>query len=215
MTMIDNQGRKQEKVRVSIFERIVPFAAFALAAIAGGAGAFLIVELFNTLAAVENAGVAAIAGGLAEYMLVPLVLLYASVGLGIVGICVAIGRMVLATTTASPSGLSYLMLGLLSLVPAAIVYHSGTATIGVITNTTDSDPAMTGAAAGEWAVAAMMITPIVLLVLLACSLIPFRARPGRRFGPLIALVLMELVLITAAAMYQLRVAELWRINAAW
>jgi hypothetical protein len=214
--MLDDDGRtQQEKVRVSILERILPFAAFGLAAIAGGSGAFLIIELFNTLAAAENAGVAAVAGGLAEYMTVPLIVLYASVGLGIIGICVAVGRMVFATTTSSPSGISYLVLGLISLVPAAIVYRAGTATIGVITNTTDADPGSTGAAAGQWAVTAIVITLMVLPALLAWSLMPFKARPGRRFGPLIALVLMEIALITAAAIYQLRVAELWRINAAW
>jgi phage shock protein PspC (stress-responsive transcriptional regulator) len=89
--MIDNNATIQpEKVRVSIFERIVPFGAFGLAALAGGLGSYLIVDMFRTLAAAKNAGIAGVSGGLAEYMTVSLVLLYASCALGFVGICVAI-----------------------------------------------------------------------------------------------------------------------------
>lgn len=58
----------------------------------------------------------------------------------------------------------------------------------------------------------MVIAPITLVMLLAWSLIPFEARAGRRYLPLIALVLMHIVLFAAAAMFQLRVAELWQIN---
>ncbi len=116
--MIDNNLTIQPaKVRVSIFERIVPLAAFALAAAAGGVGGALIISLLNTLYWAESAGKGALSGGLAEYTIYPLALLYAVAALGVVGICVAIGRMVISTSTSSPSGVSYIILGVLSLIP--------------------------------------------------------------------------------------------------
>jgi hypothetical protein len=203
-----------KKVRVSIFERIVPFAAFGLAALAGGIGSYMIVYMFRTLAAAENAGKSAVSGGLAEMTLVPLILIYAGCALGVLGICIAIGRMVITTNTSSPSGFSYIVLGLLSLLPLAIVWRVGTITIDIVIGTSTNDAGLAGASIAEMCIAAMVSTPIILLLLLAWSLIPFRARPGRRFGPLIALVVTEIALVTVAVMYQLRLVELWRINAA-
>ncbi len=213
--MIDNNTTIQpERVRVSIFERIVPLAAFGLAAAAGGIGGWMIITLMTSLAQNENAGIGAVSGGLAEYTIYPLVFLYAAAALGVVGICVAVGRMVFGKQTSSPSGISYLVLGLISLFPAAVVWGAGTAIIRVLNNTSTTHPSLIGATILDWSYAAIIVTPIILFLLLAWSLIPFKARPGRRFGPLIALVLMQILLFAAAVMFQLRVAELWRINMA-
>ncbi len=212
--MIDKERTINQpvKVRVSIFERIVPFAAFGLAAVAGGIGGWMIISLMNTLSAVENAGTAAISGGLAEYTIYPLVLLYAAAALGVVGICVAVGRMIFGEKTASPSGISYIVLGALSLVPIGIVWYTGSIIIDVINDTYEGDAMLLGSVVAEMSIAAMVTAPIVLIVLLAWSLLPFKARPGRRFGPLIALVLMQIILFAVAVMFQLRVSELWHIN---
>jgi hypothetical protein len=212
--MENNITIQPERVRVSIFERIVPFAAMALAAVGGGAGGWMIISLMNTLRTVENVGIGAIAGGLAEYTWFPLGFLYAAAALGVVAICVAIGRLVIQTKTASPSGISYLVLGLLSLVPLAFVWQSGSMIISVLDGTTKEGIGESGSTVAEYCLYAMIATPVVLIILLAWSLIPFKAKPGRRFGPIIALVVMEIVLFAVAVMFQLRVAELWRINMA-
>jgi hypothetical protein len=121
--------------------------------------------------------------------------------------------MVFGEKTASPSGISYILLGTLSLVPVGIRWYSGSIIIGVIAGTSVREAGLVGSTVAEMSIAAMVITPVVLFVLLAWSLIPFKAKPGRRFLPLIALVVMEIALIATAAMFQLRVAELWRITA--
>lgn len=213
--MNDNNSTTQpERVRVSIFERIVPFAAFGLAATAGGIGGWMIIALMTSLAQNENAGIGAVSGGLAEYMIYPLVLLYAAAAMGVVGICVAIGRMVFTTSTSSPSGISYIILGVLSLIPLGLVWNAGGIIIDVLYGTSTYGLGELGVTVFERSWASIIATPVVLFVLLAWAVIPFKARPGRRFGPLIALVVMEIVLVAVAAMFQLRVAELWRINMA-
>jgi hypothetical protein len=211
--MIDNNSTTQpERVRVSIFERIVPLAAFGLAAAAGGIGGWTIISLITAIAQNENAGKAALSGGLAEYTIYPLVFLYAACALGVVGICVAIGRMVITTSTASPSGVSFIVPGILSLVPIALVWNAGGMIMGIFDGTAKVVAGEFGSTIAAYCTAAMIAAPIILFVLLAWAVIPFRARPGRRFGPLIALVVMEIVLVVVAVMFQLRVAELWRIN---
>lgn len=213
--MNDNHFTIQhEKVRVSIFERIVPFAAFGLAALAGGVGGWMIISLMNALRMNENAGISAIAGGMAEYTIYPLVLLYAAAALGVVAICVAIGRLVIQTKTASPSGISYIVLGFLSLVPIGLVWNAGRLIISVLDGSSREGIGELGATVVEYCWASVIVTPVVLFVLLAWAVIPFKARPGKRFGPLIALVVMEIAVVAVAVLFQLRIAELWRMNAA-
>jgi hypothetical protein len=211
--MINNNSSTQpERVRVSIFERIVPFAAFGLAAVAGGIGGALIISLLNTLYWAESAGKGSLSGGLAEYTIYLLIFLYAAAALSVVGICVAIGRMVISTSTASPSGISYVILGVLSLVPVGLVWNAGSIILGTLNGTAAGNMAELGATVVERSWAAIIATPVVLLVLLAWAVIPFKARPGRRFGPLIALVVIQILLVVVAVLFQLRVSELWRIN---
>lgn len=211
--MIDNNTTiRPERVRVSIFERIVPFSAFALAAIGGAAGGWSIISLMTTMSHAENIGKAALAGGLAEYTWFPLGFLYAAAALGVVAICVAIGRLVVETKTASPSGISYIVLGILSLVPVAFVWQAGRMMIGVLDGSETENIGQLGTVVAEYCVYAMVATPIVLVILLAWSLIPFKSKPGRRFGPIICLVIVEVVLVAAAVAFQLRIFELIEIR---
>jgi hypothetical protein len=120
--------------------------------------------------------------------------------LGLAAMGVAIYRMFAKTTTASPSGISYLTLGLLSLVPAVIVWRAATLALTVL-NMDASDPNYVSITywAETYVLGGLISTPIILILLLAFSLIPFKSKPGRRFGPIIALATMELIIIAAAA----------------
>jgi hypothetical protein len=203
-----------ERSRVSIFERIVPFASFALASLGGSFGGWLILDLLDTLSHVENVGIGTVAGGLAEYTVLPLLFFYAAVGIGILGICVAIGRIAIASKTSSPSGISYVVLGLMSLIPAAFVWQAGSIIISVLDGTGGGSMSDFGSTLTTYSRIAMFSTPFILAGLLAWSLIPFKARHGRRFGPVIALVFIQLILVAVAVAFQLRIAELWRLNLA-
>lgn len=211
--MIENNTTTQpERVRVSIFERIVPFASLGLAAVGGGVGGWLIISLMNALRQNENAGIGALAGGLAEYSVIPLVFLYAASALGVVAICVAIGRLVIQTKTASPSGISYIVLGILSLVPAAFVWQSGSIIISVLDGSSREGMGELGATIATYCTIAMIAAPIILVILLAWSLIPFKSLPGRRFGPIICLILVEILLVAVAIAFQLRIHELYTLR---
>lgn len=211
--MIENNTTIQpERVRVSIFERIVPFASLALAALGGAAGGWAIISVITAIRQSETAGIGAVATGLAEMGMLPLVFLYGAAALGVVAICVAIGRLVIQTKTASPSGISYLVLGILSLVPAAFAWQAGSIIISLLDGTTEYGLGESGSAVASYCWATLISTPVVLFVLLAWSLIPFKAKPGRRFGPLICLILVEILLVTVAVAFQLRIQGLYTLG---
>lgn len=207
-----NDPNPTVKARISIFERIVPFSALALAASGGAAGAFTIFRLLDTLQHAENAGPAAIAGGLAEATLLPLGLFYASVILGIIGILVAVGRMIVKTSTASPSGVSYLVLGIISLIPAGLIWQAGGLMMTVFEPSEGQNMIETGASVASYITAALIVTPFILLGLLVWSLVPFKARMGRRFGPLACLIFIQILLFATAAAFQWRLIQLWELN---
>jgi hypothetical protein len=211
--MIDNNTTIQPaKVRVSIFERIVPFAAMALAAIGGAVGGYLIIFMMNILKTNENAGIGAVSGALAEYTTYQLIFFYASSLIGLIAVAVAVGRLMIESKTSSPSGLSYLALVILALLPVGLVWHAGGLIISVLNGTSQYNIGMIGASIADYSWVSVIITPIIIFVLLAWSLIPFKAVPGRRFGPLIAVVIVEIMLVTVTIAFQLRVFELYRIN---
>ncbi|HLA96629.1 MAG TPA: hypothetical protein VK612_12975, partial [Pyrinomonadaceae bacterium] len=132
--------------------------------------------------------------------------------LGVVAICVAIGRLLIETKTASPSGISYIVLAILSLMPIVLVWQAGSLNLPVLYETAGSNLGELGTTILQYSYAALIATPIILVILLAWSLIPFKSRSGRRFGPIICLILVEIMLVTAAVAFQLRVFELYTIR---
>jgi len=110
-------------VRVSILERIVPSLAFIVAAVSGAVGGAMLIRFFSLLSQAELAGYAAFFGGVAEIELAVGGVLILAVALCAIGIVVSIIRLFTTNTTASPPGLLFLMLGLLSLVPPFAIHY--------------------------------------------------------------------------------------------
>jgi len=204
-----------EKLRVSILERIVPMLAFALAALGGGASAFLLFRLFWALQRAENAGVATVATGLAESNLAVLVGLYLALAAGFFAIATAFIRMFTAKKTASPPGSLYLIPGLLALLPAGLVWYVESLTIIVLLGI--SSPGGHGMAdvlgiINTLLIAAMIAGPIIILILVALAIVPFSARSGRKFGPLLVLLLIGVLYVAAALAFQYRNLYLYKMS---
>src|SRR5689334_3582228 len=100
-------------VRVSIFERLVPSLAFALASIAGIVGAMMIIRFFNIMREAETAGYAAFYGGVGEIEIITGVVLALAAFLGAIGILVSAIRLFTTNTTSSPPGVAFLLVGML------------------------------------------------------------------------------------------------------
>ncbi len=197
-----------EKVRVSILERLVPFLGFAVAALGSGAGALYLYGFLSDRLAKRGEGMGSLASELVGSTWITLGSLYVAVFLVIIGTVIAIVRLFTNNTKASPLGVSFLLFGIISLVPAALLWY-GTSYVTVI-----FDPAEGGNYSGygrsavNFTLAASIIAPIAALLPMTWSVIPFTSPPGKRFGPLLALLIVTALLICTAVMYTWRLVWL-------
>ncbi|MEO6333818.1 MAG: TonB family protein [Pyrinomonadaceae bacterium] len=190
-------------VRVSIFERLVPSFAFAIAAISGAIGSAMLFRLLSALRQAESAGLAALFGGVAEIeFTVGVVLAGAAVLCGI-GILVSIVRLFTMNTTASPPGLLFLMTGLLSLLPPFALHY----VLHLMKEVVRSPEPVPGGIAsvantvttvGWFSIGSAVV---IALVLLAFSFIPFSSRAGRKSSPLVCLMVVEILIILLTGIY--------------
>jgi TonB family protein len=187
--------------RVSIFERIVPSLAFALAAISGAIGAVLFLKFLNEMRNAETAGYASFFGGVAEIEITVGVVLTLAAALCAIGILVSVIRLFTTNTTSSPPGLAFLFLGLLSLVPPfathyilhwakRVVLTPGEGGVSSIADTITTVMYI----AIAWAV-------LIAVVLLVFSFVAFTSRPGRKALPLIALMLIQIAIAVMTGVY--------------
>ena len=182
-------------VRVSIAERLVPSLGFAVAALSGAVGGVLVFRFLSALRQAESAGHAGFFGGLSEIeVVVGVILVFAAVLVGL-GVLVSVIRMFTANTTASPPGILFLVAGLLSLVPPFALYYC----LDVMKKSV-TDPSVEGGISSVSGTVTMLVyfamvaTALIAIVLLAFSFIPFSSRVGRKFSPVIGLIVMEVVI---------------------
>ena len=189
-------------IRVSIAERLVPSLGFAVAALSSVVGAVMVFRFLSALRQAENAGYAAFFGGLSEIeVAVGVVLVFAFV-LVAIGILVTVVRMFTKNTTASPPGILFLIAGGLSLVPPLTLHYCLNLMKKVVT-----DPSVEGGISSIADTVTMLLyfaigaTAVIAIVLLAFSFIPFTSRGGRKFSPLICLLLMEILIAVLVGIF--------------
>ena len=190
-------------VRVSILERIVPSIAFAVAAISGAVGALMIFWTFAALRQAESAGRESVLGAISEIeFVVAGVLVFAALLCGL-GIVVSIVRLFTTNTKASPPGILFLMLGLLSLVPPFAIHYvlhmvkevviAPVIPEGGISSVVDTVNTVSYLAIGA--------AFVIALVMIVFTFIPFSSRPGRKSSPLICLILVEIFVAILIGVY--------------
>ncbi|PYT01650.1 MAG: hypothetical protein DMF63_02040 [Acidobacteria bacterium] len=190
-------------VRVSILERLVPSIAFIIAAMSGAVGGGMLIRFFNLLRESENAGYAAFFGGIVQVEYVVIGVLVVAAVLCAIGILVSIIRLFTTNTKASPPGLLFLMMGLLSIVPPFALHYVMHMMKGVLISPHTPEGGISSVASTIMAVAYFAIgsAVVIALVLLAFSFIPFSSRPGRKSSPLVCLMLVEFVLAALIGIY--------------
>ena len=194
----------KSSIRVSILERLVPSFAFAVAAISGAIGGVMIFRFLSSMRQAEMAGYAAFFGGVSEIELVVGGVLTFAAMLCAIGILVSIIRLFTTNTKASPSGLLFLITGLLSIVPPFAIHYLLHTMKEVVRS---PDPA---AAGGISSIAgtitglsyfAIGFAVVMLIVLIAFTFIPLSSSAGRKASPLICLMIIEILIATLAGIY--------------
>ncbi|MEP7075936.1 MAG: hypothetical protein ABI878_09005 [Acidobacteriota bacterium] len=190
-----------ERLPVSILERLVPAIGFAVAAIAGAAGAMMLQQFFYRLRSNETAGLQLFYGGVARIDLAVGIILSIAVFILAIGLLVCLIRTFAATSKSSPPGFLLFVVGGLSLLPALLtgvsIYLAMASVIG---------PQMPGVASvatpiNMLTIASIVIACLMILVLGGFSFISFSSRSGRKYSPLILLFVIEVGMICAAVSY--------------
>jgi len=190
-----------ERAPVSILERLAPSLSFALLAISGAAGAMSIKIVFRALGESESVGLDAFYSAMAEVHALAGGILAAAALAGMLGIGVAAVRMFTTNRTSSPPGVLFLLPAGISFISPLITGYAGWLAISTVNN-----PYLSGI--GEvsntiWVLnwTAIAATAFALVFLVAFAFIPFTSRHGRKYTPVVFLLVIEAAIVAITILF--------------
>lgn len=196
--MLNSQAMQtMDRTRVSILERLIPSLSLAMVALSGSVGAAMWLRTVQILRATENAGIDAVSGALWEAKMIVIVFLAVAAILGLAGIIASAARLFTSNQKASPPGILFPVVGLISIVSPVLF-------IAILWLVFDSmEPTASGVASVErttqiLSFSAFAASAFAIVALLIFSFVPFSSKLGRKYLPLIFLVITELVTIVLA-----------------
>jgi TonB family protein len=188
-------------VRVSIFERLVPSLGLAVTALSGIVGALMIFRFFRLIRSAESAGYSAFFAGMTEIDFAVGVMLIIAAVLVAFAILVSIIRLFTTNATSSPPGILFLIVALLSVIPAFAIHYVLHWMKEVLLNPVDGGISGIADSVTYISYFAIGFAVVVLIVLLAFSFVPFSARPGRKVSALIFLMIAEILIAVIAGVF--------------
>lgn len=198
--MTDTLPPELERARVSVSQRIVPVASFALTAAGGMLGAWWLLQLFQRLRGDDKATVKGLLteiGSIGQSIGLIYVL---AVVVGAVAIAVAFMRS--DDDEASLPGFAYLA-GLPCLLSPALTAYAIYLAIAVFHTPGKVDFPKAGAQIAEIIIASILTGIAALIVLLPLAFLPITTRVGKRTSPqlCIGLVLVGIVILAAVSFW--------------
>jgi hypothetical protein len=205
-------GKNADALRVAVVPRLVPAFSYGLAVAGAGISALLVRQAFLAMRNAETAGIGAVARGLAEANLPVLIALYLAIVFGGAGLLVLVIRMFVDTTTSAPPFWFFLLAGALGLFPVALFWWTESLLIsGLYPGANIMSIAET---VRLFLTAIMIAAPVLLLLLVAISVWPVRSLSKPKWGPLAALLIIEVALIVMAVAFQIRTSWLFDVSQA-
>ena len=199
--------------RVSIFARLVPVVSLCIPLIGEALCALMLMRGLEAMRNAEAAGIAAVAGGMAEANLAMTIALYFGLSIGFIGVVVMAIRAFAVTTTASPSAWFFALAGLLTLVPLVFLWTGQSFFLGGLRGGNISLVASNIFLFLRLAVGGCAVLAPSLLIAAFIPLPPvFRAK--NKWAPVIILVLIAIVMIGTAVVFQMRTSWLNQASAA-
>jgi len=210
---LDSPVKNAGPQRVAVIPRLVTALSYGLAVAGAGVSALLLRQVLLAMREAGAAGIGAVSLGIAEATLPVLVALYLAIACGAAGLLIVVIRMFVDTTKSSPPVWFFLLAGVLGLFPVALFWWAEWLFIGALYP--DSGGIMTVAENLMPLLPAIMIAaPFVLLLLLTVSVWPVRSLAKPKWGPLAALLIVELALIVMAVAFQMRTSWLFQVSQA-
>ena len=197
---ISNPEENRTRLNVSITARLVAALSFIIPAIGGALSSLLLMNVFRALRNSESAGIGAVMAGMKEASLPVIVSLYLAAIFGFVVIVIMIVRIVIQTKTASPPFWFFILGGILSFLPAGLFWKAQLATLNALSPGSAAVGGIGGAAAeiSELLLVSVIATPIVFLLLIVVSVVPFKSRAGSKWGSLVLATVIEVLFIGTA-----------------
>ncbi len=197
--------------KVSVLGRLVPAFSYAIPPPAAVISAVLLMDVMRAIRMAESVGLAAVAEGIAEANLPILIALSFAIAVGVIGIVVAIIRLFVTTTTASPSAWFLLIAGGLGLTPLLLLWKAESL---LVEGMSGKNIASMASSIEFCLTLTIVITVAVDLILLVASLVrlPAILRAKRNYAPLIVLVLMLVAMIGMAIAFQTRTSWLHQVR---
>ncbi len=197
--------------KVSVLGRLVPAFSYAIPPPAAAISAVLLMDVMRAIRMAESVGLAAVAEGIAEANLPILIALSFAIAVGVIGIVVAIIRLFVTTTTASPSAWFLLIAGGLGLTPLLLLWKAESL---LVEGMSGKNIASMASSIEFCLTITIVIAVAVDLILLVASLVrlPAILRAKRNYAPLIVLVLMLVAMIGMAIAFQTRTSWLHQVR---
>ena len=196
--MINDQAlQRSDKVRVSIVERLVPSFSLGFVALSGSAGMLWWLGVIRAFKTSENVGLDAVYAAILETKVVVIVFLAVAAFVGLAGIAASAIRLFTENRKASPPGILFSLLGLFSTVSPMLFV----ALLWLVLNALQSPGVGLGSLETTmWmlCLSAFIASAIAFVALLAFSFIPFSSRPGRKYSPLVFLIINEIGIVVLA-----------------
>ncbi|HLA95608.1 MAG TPA: hypothetical protein VK612_07800 [Pyrinomonadaceae bacterium] len=189
------------KARVSILERLIPAISFGIAAISGIVGALLIRRMFAEFRVNENVGLSTVYIETAKIEAVVGAVLAVALFFGFVGVIVSAARMFTTNKKASPPGLLVPVAGFFGLLPPALVAAGMWIIIYALNNPETGNLGEKGAMVGSLMLGAVGAGIVAILILLVFAFVPFNARTGRKYSPIIFLLVVEGGILVLAGLF--------------
>ena len=198
---ISNADNVQTRLKVSVITRLVGLLTYTIPGIGAALSSLLLINMFRVLKTYETVGIGTVIQGMKESSLPVIVSLYLAAVCGIALIIVLVVRMIVQTKTASPPFWFFAVGGLLSFLPAGFFWKAELLILEALSpGSSIGSGGISGVAADInrllWM--SIILAPVVFIVLVVPSVIPLKSRPGRKWGSLIAVVLIEIIIIATA-----------------
>ena len=191
----------QSRLKVSVITRLIGALTYTVPAIGAALGSLLLINMFRALRANQSAGLAAVMQGMKEASLPVTVSLYLAALCGVGLIIVLVIRMFVQTKTASPPFWFFVLGGILSFLPAVLFWKAQLLILEVLSpGSSVASNGLAGVVAdiNRLLLIGIVALPVVFIVLVVLSVLPFSSRPGPKWFSLIAAVGIEVLLVAAA-----------------
>ena len=188
------------RLKVSFIVRLLTAFCYAIPALGGALSSMSLINVFQALRSAETAGIGAVMAGLNEASTPVLVSLYLGAFGAIVVIVVLIVRMMVRTKTASPPAW-FFAVGVLGLVPAGLFWKARSLVIDVLSpgsSVGEGGIAAVGAEISQWLILSVIAAPVVFILLIAASVIPFSSRSKAKWGSLATAAAIAILLFATA-----------------